>query len=146
MADRKAFAQPLQKRIQIDSAIERTKGRGANGLSPLLPIAWHCEHILSARARPHCSSGLGLLSSAKLDDVASSRTRTASLTIIFHLPIVAKNLNSRPNSIEKDQIWMADACRQATLDRAARTVGQRGADQRASKPAASSRVCMRLRA
>jgi hypothetical protein len=30
MADHQPFAQPLHKRIQIDSAIERTKGRGAN--------------------------------------------------------------------------------------------------------------------
>jgi len=30
MADRQPFAQPLHKRIKIDSAIERAKGRGAN--------------------------------------------------------------------------------------------------------------------
>src|SRR6516165_1328126 len=30
MADHQPFAQPLHKRIQIESAIERTKGRGAN--------------------------------------------------------------------------------------------------------------------
>jgi hypothetical protein len=38
-------------------------------------------------ARTRSSSGLGLLSSAKLDDVASSRRKIASLTIIFHLPM-----------------------------------------------------------
>src|SRR5260221_14207205 len=46
--------------------------------------------MLSARTRPRCSSGLELLSSAKLDDVATSRRRIASLTTTLGAPIATK--------------------------------------------------------
>jgi hypothetical protein len=45
--------------------------------------------MLSARTRPRSSSGLELLSSAKLDDVATSRRRIASLTTTLEAPLLA---------------------------------------------------------
>src|SRR5262245_53869397 len=60
-------------------------------------IAWHCEHILSARARPRCSSGLELLSSAKPADVATSRRRIASLRITLEFPLSDEKSSRRPH-------------------------------------------------
>src|SRR6516165_1950163 len=69
-------------------------------------MAWHCEHILSARARPRCSSGLGPLSSAKPVDVAKSSRRIASLTITLELPIHRKKISPR-TVLRKDQRMVA---------------------------------------
>ena len=94
MADHQPFAQPLHKRIQIESAIERTKGRGTD-VRALATFAdgIHCEHMLSAKARPRCSRRLELLSSARLDDVAASRRRIVSPTT---------TLGASPLAMKKD--------------------------------------------
>jgi hypothetical protein len=106
-----------------------------------------CEHILSAKARPRPSSGLEPLSSAKLDDVASSSKRIASLTIIFHPPMNSeKSQSSPPTTLRKIKSrWLTVAARSRSIAPGAwsANAGWIGPNQRASKPAVSSRVCMR---
>ena len=141
MANRQPLAQALHEGIKIHAAVERAQGGGAN-MRTLTALA----DRMALRAHSFRRSAAALLQRSGVADFGQAGRRCEEQKDDcephddFPIP------RQRPaNSIEKDQISMADGCRQATLDRAARMVPTR-ADQRASKPAASSRVCMRLRA
>src|SRR6516165_8954599 len=88
MADHEALAQLLHERIKIHAASERTKGGGTSVRTLTTPADGMTLRAHSfRRSAAALFQWTGLLSSAKLDDVASSRRKIASLTIIFHLPM-----------------------------------------------------------